>query len=235
MSPEGTESGDALLDGENGVAGAGPIARRTLHDEVATRLRDRIVEGALAPGARVNESQLGQELGVSRTPMREALKTLAGEGLVELSPGRGAVVRRLGAADVFSMLELLAELEAMAGRLACARASPDGVAGVAALHAAMLARFAAGDRLSYFKLNQRIHSSIVALAGNPALAETHGALQARLKRIRYIGNHAPEKWRDAVAEHEEMVAALTARDGEALSAVLRRHLQRTWERVRDVL
>lgn len=212
-----------------------PIARRTLHDEVLTRVRDMIIEGELAPGERINEVPLCERLGVSRTPLREALKTLASEGLVDASPGRGVRVRRLTPEDVHGMLEVMAELEALAGRLACARASDEGIAGVRALHEEMMRLYEEGDRLHYFKLNQTIHSSIVALSGNETLAEVHGNLQARLKRIRFIGNREPAKWRDAVTEHELMVAALEARDGDALANVLHAHLMHTWERVREIV
>src|SRR5205807_3878544 len=84
-----------------------PIVRRSLHDEVASRVRDMIIEGVLAPGARVYEEQLGKTLGVSRTPMREALKTLASEGLIELVNARGAVVKRFTPKDVRDMLDVL--------------------------------------------------------------------------------------------------------------------------------
>lgn len=212
-----------------------PIARRTLHDEVVARLRDMIIDARLAPGARIHEGQIGAYLGVSRTPLREALKTLASEGLVDIVQGRGAVVRRFSRKDVFDMLEALRLLEQAAGRLACERASDAAVAELAAIHETMLALYRAGRRLEYFKVNQQIHTAIVRLSGNETLAWAHDQIQARMKRIRFIGNESPEKWAAAVAEHDEMVAALQARDGTRLAAVLGRHLERTWERVQDSL
>lgn len=220
-----------------GVPGpeAQPIQRRTLHEEVVPRVRDMIIEGELAPGTRINEVQLGSRLGVSRTPLREALKTLASEGLIDLVPSRGAVVRKLTGETVRGMLEVLATLETLAARLACARADEAGIAAVVDLHERMMALYRAGDRLPYYKLNQAIHSAIVALSGNETLVEVHTNIQSRLKRIRFIGNGTPTGWRDAVAEHEEMIAALTARDGERLGAVLTLHLDNTWERVKAVV
>ena len=105
-----------------------PIVRRSLHDEVASRVRDMIIEGSLEPGARIYEEQLAKTLGVSRTPMREALKTLASEGLVELAAARGAVVKRFSPKDVRDMLDVLAVLESFAARLACKEASDDQIA-----------------------------------------------------------------------------------------------------------
>lgn len=210
-----------------------PVERRTLHAQVVERLRDLITEGALAPGERLSETRLCAELGVSRTPFREALKTLSGEGLIELRSGRGAVVRRFPPEEVRGMLEVLAEIEALAGRLACERASPEAAAAIAEAHERMVAHHARGERLAYYKLNQRIHAMIAEASGNATLVEVQAGLQARMKRIRFIGNSEPRKWRDALAEHQRMVDALARRDGEALAAELRRHIENTWTRVAD--
>jgi DNA-binding GntR family transcriptional regulator len=216
-------------------AGAEPIRRLSLHDQVATRVRDMIIEGGLEPGSRINEGALGASLGVSRTPLREALKTLAGEGLIDFVPARGAIVRKLTPEAVASTLEVMAALEALAGRLACARASDAGIAAVRRIHDRMLSLYARRKRLEYYKLNQAIHTEIVRLARNPELATVHGVMQARLKRIRFLGNSGPENWAAAVAEHEEMIVALEARKGEALAEVLTRHMENSWARVKDVI
>jgi len=212
-----------------------PIQRRSLHDEVASRVRDMIIEGQLAAGARLNETELGLQLGVSRTPLREAIKTLASEGLIELIPAKGAIVRRFSKVDVRHMLEAIKALEQFAGRLTCTRASQDEIDEILGLHRTMLVRYRSRNRLAYYKLNQSIHSAIVRGAHSPTIAEMHEILQARLKRIRYIGNGEPEKWAAAVAEHEQMAEALRSRDGDALAEVLGLHMDRTLERVRDVL
>jgi len=213
----------------------GPIRRTALHDTLVNRLRDMIIEGHLSPGTRLNEGQLGQMLGVSRTPLREAIKYLASEGLVELVPSRGAVVKRFGAKDVQDMLLVLGTLEELAAKLACVIASDEGIAEIRGLHDRMVQHYKAGDRLEYYKLNQNIHTAIVALSGNAPLAEIHAMLQTRLKRIRFIGHEGPEKWAAAVAEHEEMIEALEARDQQRLAAVLGRHLTNAWERVRGAI
>ncbi|CAN7656447.1 MULTISPECIES: GntR family transcriptional regulator [unclassified Ensifer] len=212
--------------------GPGPIRRTALHDTLVSHLRDMIIEGDLSPGTRLHEGQLGEQLGVSRTPLREAIKYLASEGLVELVPSRGAVVKRFSAKDVHDMLTVLQTLEELAGKLACEAASDAGIAEVRALHDEMVRRYKVGDRLQYYKLNQQIHSAIVQLAENAALADMHSVLQTRLKRIRFIGHEGPEKWAAAVAEHDEMIVALEARDKAKLSEVLGRHLMNAWERVR---
>ncbi len=212
-----------------------PIVRRSLHDEVASRVRDMIIEGALAPGERIYEEQLAKALGVSRTPMREALKTLASEGLVELAAARGALVKRFSPKDVRDMLDVLAVLESFAARLACKEASDDQIAEQRVLHDRMVAFYKAKNRLEYYKLNQDFHSGVLRLSGNAALQSAHLAIQSRLKRIRYIGNSEPRKWKDAMSEHDEMIRRLEKRDGDGLAAILAQHMEHTWERVKEVL
>lgn len=217
------------------LEGRGRIARPSLHEAIVSRVRDMIIEGLLAPGSRIHEGRLGEELGVSRTPLREALKYLASEGLLDLSPGRGALVRQFSAKDVQDTLAVIGHMEGMAGRLACEKASDAEIREVREFHDRMMEMYRARDRLPYFKLNQAIHSAILRLSKNDSLAYVHGILQARLRRIRYIGNEGPEKWAGAVADHEEMMAALEARDGERLAAAMVAHMDRTWERVRHAI
>jgi DNA-binding GntR family transcriptional regulator len=214
---------------------SGPIQRTALHDTLVTRLRDMIIEGELPPGARMHESQLGEQLGVSRTPLREAIKYLASEGLVELIPSRGAIVKRFSGKDVHDMLIVLKSLEELAGGLACVTATDEEIAKVRQLHDEMQECYNSRDRLRYYKLNQAIHTEITQLAHNQALSSMQAVLQSRLKRIRFIGHEGPEKWEAAMAEHQEMIVALEARDGKALAKVLGRHLLNAWQRVKDAI
>lgn len=213
----------------------GPITRIPLHDAIVTRLRDMIIEGVLAPGSRVNEGQVGAQLGISRTPLREAIKFLASEGLIELVPSRGAVVRKFSKKDISDMLVVLRSQECLAGKLACERASDEGIADVRQLHDQMLVHYRARRRLAYYKLNQEIHSAIVRLADNEFLAYVHDILQSRLKRVRFIGHEGAANWAKAVEEHEEIISALEARDPARLLAILDQHLSGAWERIQDVV
>ncbi len=208
----------------------GPINRASLHDEVTNRVRDMIVDGSLPAGIAIAELELAGQLGVSRTPLREALKVLAAEGLVDLLPGRGAVVKVLTAKDAQDMLALIALLEEQAGREAC-NASDEEIAAIVALHERMRGHFARRERFDYFQLNQDIHNAIVRAAHNPTLAMLHGILRTRMRRIRYIGNEAPANWSAAMAEHDTFIAALQARNPDALARSLRLHLDNTWPRV----
>ena len=226
----------SLLDTVPSAGGAiARIERPTLHNVVVSRLRDMIIEGHLPAGTRIHEGQVGLQLGVSRTPLREALKVLASEGLVELVPSRGATVCKLTATDVKNMLVVLSTLEELVGVLVCANASDDDIRDIRRTHDAMMHLYATRDRLEYFKLNQKIHTALVALTGNDALFLVHDLLQTRMKRIRFLGHRTETSWADAVADHEEMIAALEARDGKRLSKALTDHLARTWERVQYAL
>lgn len=211
------------------------IERFPLHEVVAGRVRDLIIEGKLAPGDEVSEPMLCELLGVSRTPIREAIRTLAGEGLIVLRPGRSTIVRQFTRAEVRGMLEVIAELEAMAARQVCARASDAQIAEIVATHRRMMGHFEAHERLPYYKLNQATHSLIVASAGNAALSEVHELLQARMKRIRYVGHDTRERWVSAAMEHEAMVQALVARDAEAADRAMRIHIENTWTRIKDAV
>ena len=201
-----------------------PIHRRPLHEEAVGRLRELIIQGRLAPGARLNERLLSEQLGISRTPLREAIKLLASEGLVVLLPNRGAQVAPLEAGRLAETLAVMGALEALAGELACRNATDAQVAEVAALHAEMVARHASGDLASYFRYNQAIHLKIVEAAGNATLTQTYRQLNANVLRARYMANLSRERWDEAVREHEGILAALRARDPVRLKCLLQGHL-----------
>lgn len=199
-----------------------------LVDKVANYLREHIVMDHFQPGQRLPERTLAEELQVSRTPMREALKILAAEGLVVISPNRGAVVAEVSPADMKEKAYVLSVLEQAAAEMTCANASNDDIAELQALHYEMKAAFLRRDRQNYFRLNQDIHNRIVALSGNATLIDMHANLSRQLYRVRYLSNQKNEKWATAMEEHEAIMAALEARDGERVGRELRNHLGKTW-------
>ncbi|GGF23318.1 transcriptional regulator [Aliidongia dinghuensis] len=197
----------------------------TLHDGLLGRLRDMIIEGEWAPGTRLRERELTEWLGVSRTPLREALKVLAAERLIELTPNRGARVASLGEAEIRHMFELMGALEALAGRLAAERVSEADLLELNAMHLQMRAHYVRRDLPAYFRLNQAIHRRIVAAAGNPLLAQSYDQLAGRIRRPRFLASQwSPERWAQAVEEHEAIMVALTRRDGALLAQLLEAHL-----------
>jgi len=207
------------------------IARLPLTGQVATTIRDMIVQDRLKPGERIRERQLSKELNVSRTPLREALKILAGERLVDILPNRGAVVADPAPEEVRELLQVLGALEALGGHLATECATDQEIAEIRALHFEMLAAYSRKDRLAYFKLNQKIHKSIVAASRNAVLIEAHDQFNARLYRVRYRSNQRNALWHEAVHQHETIIEALESRDGTLLAQRLSSHLGNTWTKV----
>ncbi len=225
----------AAAEAAVGPVPCGAAAEAPLTQRVADAIRDLIVQDQLGAGARIRERDLAARLNVSRTPLREAIKILAAEGLVELSPNRGARVADPTPRDVRDMLRVLGSLEALAGELACEAASDDEVSEISALHYEMLAAYARKARLDYFKLNQRIHLALVAGSHNRPLIEIHRQLNARLYRVRYLSNLRNRTWPAAIEQHEQILDALTRRDGPRLATILRIHLGNTWIKASEVL
>ncbi len=216
-------------------AAIAPIERAQLHDLVVTRLRDLIVEGYVPEGERINESALCRELQVSRTPIREALKVLASEGLVELSHNRGAIVPSPSREEIRDTLLFMSAVEAFAAEQAALRCRDDEIADLRSLHDAMIEAFSANDRHRYFENNQGIHERIVAMARNQTLQPVHAQLQSRMRRLRYLGNDYPEHWRDSVDEHEALIMAIENRNAAAAGVAMRQHLHNAIERIDNVI
>ncbi len=214
---------------------AQPIERRSLTDQLVSRLRELIVEGDLPPGHRLRERELCERYRVSRTPLREALKVLASEGLLELLPNRGARVAALTAEDVDAVFPVMGALEALAGELVAERISEAALAEIRALHYQMVLHYRRGELAPYYRLNQQIHERVLAAAGNPVLASLYRTLTGRVRRSRYQGRMSAERWSQAVAEHEDILAALDRRDGPALGRLLKAHLQTKCETVKEAL
>lgn len=206
-----------------------------LHEQVAQRLRQMLLEGHIAPGAKLNERELCEKLKVSRTPLREAIKMLAAEGLVELLPNRGAIALALSEADVLHTFEVMAGLEGQSGELAAQRITDAELAEIQAMHYEMMAAYTRRDLSAYYRLNAAIHRAINAAAKNPVLTATYNQVNARLQAWRFRSNQDGEKWARAVQEHTQMVAALEDRDPVAMRAVLLQHLGHKRDVVTELL
>jgi DNA-binding GntR family transcriptional regulator len=212
-----------------------PIARRQLHDELLDRLRDLIISCELAPDSKIPEKELCERFGVSRTPLREALKVLAYDGLVVLQPNRGATVSALTIADLQEVFPIYSRLEALAGELSCTNCSDAEIAEIRALHEEMIEHYKTRSRRRHFELNELIHERIHAGAGNPTLFAMLRSMSCRIRRARIYANVTEERWADAIREHEEIIAALQARQGERLAALLRTHMENTFDSIKHGL
>ena len=211
------------------------LSRPALAVELADRLRQMIVDGDLEPGGKVPEKALTERFGVSRTPVREALKVLAAEGYIKLIPNRGSVISELTIEDLEEAFPIIAALEGTAGELACNYASDEEIAAIRRTNDAMHAAFEAGDMPAYFDLNQQIHGAILGAARNPMLISHHRKVAQYVQRARYQANRTPHRWAEAVVEHDAIIEALEARDGDRLGRLMKEHLEHKLAALRRAL
>ncbi|HTV70474.1 MAG TPA: GntR family transcriptional regulator [Rhizobiaceae bacterium] len=199
----------------------------SLHAELLEQLREYIAEGNLADGMRIPERILCEKFQISRTPLREALKVLAAEGLIELLPNRGARVRRLSERELRELFDLMGGLEALAGRIACERISEEEIQRIEKIHQEMYFFYLRKDLHEYFRRNREIHEAIVRAAGNQSLSDMYTAVYSRVRRSRYTANTVKEtdRWSAAMREHELILDALRRRAGAELSEILFMHLR----------
>ncbi len=201
------------------------IVRKSLHHELVDRLQTLIINSELPPGSKVPEKSLCDQFGVSRTPLREALKVLASDGLVRLEPNRGAWVTQVTVEEVDEVFPVLGAMEALSGELACKHITDAEIDAVRALHAQMLESYERRDLDAYFSINQEIHRAILLAARNGTLTTSCQALALRMQRARYMANMTEGRWFEAVQEHEKILEYLVARDGRNLAATLLNHME----------
>jgi len=206
--------------------------RQSLHQELADALREMIINGELKPGTKLPELELCETFGVSRTPLREALKVLSADHLVVLEPNRGAWVKKITIADLEDVFPVMGALEALAGELACAKITDAEIVAIRALHDEMVGHFEARNLTGYFEINQKIHEGILAAARNDVLSAQYSALANHVRRARYVANMTDARWQQATQEHEQIIQFLEARDAKRLSTILRAHLGAKLETVR---
>jgi len=202
-----------------------PIQSRALYEEVADRLRQLIYDGELAPGSFVDERALVERFGISRTPLREALKVLHAEGLVRLTPRRGSwVAGELKPQDLDEIFPLMSLLEGLCAYEAVKKATPEGVRRLEALHARLERHAAAGDVARYYAENYEFHEAVQDLAQNPYLSRAVSELRRFLRLLRGRQLRVPGRIQASLAEHRLLMRALRRRDPEGAERVMRAHL-----------
>jgi DNA-binding GntR family transcriptional regulator len=211
-----------------------PLTRRSLHTELLERLRDMILNGDLADGEKVAERQLCLQFGVSRTPLREALKVLAAEGLVDILPNRGAVITQLAYKAAEEALPILAALEGLSGSLACQTMTDGDIQNVRKLHDQMRASYIEGDHRQYVLLNRDIHESILNGARNQLLSAHYSQVSRSLRRPSPASAHITAGWERAMAEHEEIIRYLEERNAADLAVALKNHVMSVFRRLKSV-
>ncbi len=203
------------------------LSRLLLPEQVAETLREMIIVGDLPWGKKVPVTALAAQLEVSPTPLREALKVLASENLVELLPNRGARVCAYTKEDARDLFEVIAGLESLAARLAATRITPQELCQLQDMHQTMHAAYERHDKDAYFPLNSAIHDLIVDYARNPVLSSSRAKLMVRANRGRFIAIADPYRWREALDEHDQLMDAFERRDPDAAAAIWQVHLDHT--------
>ncbi len=197
------------------------LTPRALYEEVAEQLRQRIFQRELAPGSWIDELKIAEEFGISRTPLREALKVLAAEGLVTMKVRRGAYVTEVSAKDLADVYHLLGLLESDAAGVAARHATPEQLQSLQDLHDELEA--ATGDRQRFFAVNERFHMRLLEIADN----RWRNQLVADLRKVTKLHRHnsllKTGRIAESLAEHRAIMAALASHDGAAASACMQAH------------
>lgn len=202
-------------------------ASQTLHDRLVAGIRDIILQGDLPDGLRIPEAQLCARFAVSRTPLREALKALATEGLVTLRPNRGAIVTPLDANLLADVFEAKQALEHFIGLHAAQRADAADLSALEALHDALLLASDRGEFLTYSHLNTQFHDRLAAAAKNVQIQNIYAKLQIQILRARLVINQNPGRIMESAQEHEGIMAALRIRAPLDLADRLAQHNKAT--------
>jgi DNA-binding GntR family transcriptional regulator len=206
----------------------------SLHDEVATKLRERIFAGVLAPGSFIDEHALCADLAISRTPLREALKVLTAEGLVRHEPRRGCFVSEVTERDLDEIFPVIALLEGRCAFEAANNATDADLAALEQLHDRLNRSARARLINEYYDANFAIHEAIITLANNRWLAQVIVDLRKIVKLARLQQLHAPGRLDQSLSEHMAVFAALKARDAEGAEAAMRTHLTRQRVALREL-
>lgn len=198
-------------------------------------IEEMIAVGQFLPGQHLDETELATRFGVSRTPIREALMQLASMGIIVMRPRRGAVVADIGPQQLIEMFEVMAEFEAMCGRLAARRMSPAEHSALLAAHQACKEARDASDPDEYFAMNEAFHEQIYAGSRNAFLAEQARSLHRRLRPYRRLQLRVRDRTKVSYDEHEGIVQAIIAGNSDLTVELLRQHITVQGQRFADLV
>lgn len=211
------------------------MPKNSLAERIAASLRRDILRGKMKPGSPIKERDNAAELGVSRTPMREAIRILAKEGLVELRPARSPIVAQPGFKEVEDQAAVLIALEKLSVELACVHATEEDLTQIQNLVKQMSDQFDHTDPLDMFELDMQFHSAIAEASHNLPLVNTHRQYLQKLWRARYIAASQRRNRERVVCQHSDIVTALRQRDPKSALAAIDMHLHHLAEDVREVI
>jgi DNA-binding GntR family transcriptional regulator len=200
------------------------IETKTLHQEVAERIRDMIRKGLLVKGQKVDEKSFCESMGVSRTPVRESLRILHSEGLIDLIPHKGAYVSQPPIKDISDMFEVMSVLEGTCARLATKNMKEKDFKRIESLHAKLEKDYQRRDHEAYLKTNNTLHVLTQDLSGNKVLNDVINGLRQKIFLYRHRQLYQPERFRESIKEHRDLLVAFRKRDAVLAEAVMKRHL-----------
>jgi len=200
------------------------IVLRTTHQEVTKLVREMILTGELPKGEKINETRLSDLLGVSRTPIREALRTLHAMGLVDLFPQRGAFVTAFSAEETTDLFELMSVLEGMAARLATQKMSNADFEKIESLHQELETHYKLKNHKEYSKTNQEFHSFILSIAANKALNEAANGILEKTLLCKQKQIYLPKRFDQSILEHRNLLEAFRTRDAKKAEKMMAKHL-----------
>lgn len=201
------------------------IEKEPLHIQIADRLREMIMTGALREGDKINENELCASMGVSKTPLREALRVLNVEGLISLIPNRGSYVTRPTIEEIVEMFDVMSLLEGYCARAACVRMSERDFMRIERLHARLEKHFDHRDQDAYIRVNNQYHSLVQELAGNRTLNQIVSGLRKKILLYRFKSLNLPQRFESSIQEHRQLLEAFRQRDGRMAEALMQTHLK----------
>jgi DNA-binding GntR family transcriptional regulator len=200
------------------------IRAKTLHQEVTDQIRKMIRSGALIKGQKIDEKYLCDTMGVSRTPVRESLRMLHSEGLIDLIPHKGAYVSQPPIKEIKDMFEVMSVLEGTCARLAAENMKEKDFRRIEALHGKLERHYQNRDHEAYLKVNNTLHVFVQELSGNKVLNDVINGLRQKILLYRHKQLYQPERFQESVREHRDLLTAFRDRDPVLAETVMKRHL-----------
>jgi len=196
----------------------------TYHIQIADMLRDMIMTGKLQEGDKVNETELCNTLGISKTPLREALRVLSVEGLIRLVPHRGAFVTKPTFEEIAEMFDVMSLLESFCARSASQKMTPRDLARLEKLHAKLEENFERQDQEEYIRINNQYHALVQKIAGNRTLNQIVDGLRKKILLYRFQSLNLPGRFEASIREHRELLEAFRNRQHRKAESLMRQHL-----------
>ena len=202
-----------------------PIQKKTLHEEIADNLREMIMSGELSEGDKIKENELCDLMGISKTPLREALRVLSAEGLIRLIPNRGSYVTTPTFEEIKEMFDVMSVLEGVCARTAVEKMSDRDLSKLEKLHQKLEKNFRRKDQKEYIHQNNLYHAFVQELAGNKTLNQIVNGLRQKILLYRFQSLNLPGRFEQSIQEHRDLIEAFRKKDSKKAETLMRRHLK----------